>query len=307
MKVYTPRRVRERNRWLRSDGKPNFSSRVHEKPPELEPILRRDPPTATSSTNILRVCELMTQERVRLVPIVTPDNSVEGVVTGMDIIDFLGGGPKHRLVESRGYTLIYKVLDIPVGEIMEKRAIVADVDMKLTEVLELMIREGVGALPVVSKRGFEGVITERELMKYLAGKPVGVKVGEVMTKEVITVPQNITVLDAMKLMVETGVRRLPVTEDGVVKGIMVWRGVVDYVGTHKIFEELSSQSIFEFHSFPIIKVMRREVVTASEDMDLGDAAQLMFDRNVGSLLVTEDSVLKGIITERDIIYGLVAR
>ena len=304
VKVYTPRRLRERNRWLRSDGKPNFKGRIHEKPHELDPLVRRDTPTASDPTPILKICELMTSSRVRLVPIISADCTINGVVTGMDVIDYLGGGPKHRIVESRGLRLLYPVLNLPVSEIMRQDPIVIDIDTKLPRLLEVMINFGVGAVPIVSKRGYEGIITEREVMKHLAGKIVGVQVKDVMTEEVITVEDGKTLEDAMKLMIETGVRRLPVVYGKTVSGIISWRNIIDLVGTHEVFKIVKSKTIDELKSIPVREVMRKEIVTIYPEADLGEAVNVMLEKNVGSLLVTENNELKGIVTEKDIIYGL---
>lgn len=305
-KIYTPRRIREKNRWLRSDGKPNFKDRIHERPHELEPLVRKDAPTATDPTPILKACELMTSSRVRLVPIINAGREVEGVITGMDIIDYLGGGPKHNIVIKRGLRLLYPILDLPVSEIMRKNAIIVDIDTKLPKLLEVMITYGVGAVPVVSKKGYEGIITEREVMKHLAGILVGVNVRDIMTDSVITIEEGKTLEDAMKLMIETGVRRLPVTYGREVSGIIAWRQIIDLIGTHEIFRLIKSKTISEFKSLLVRDVMRKDVVTISPDADIGEAVTKMLERNVGSLLVTEGNELKGIVTEKDIIYGLVA-
>lgn len=50
--------------------------------------------------------------------------------------------------------------------------------------------------------------------------------------------------------------------------------------------------------------MSREVYTISPDEDAGNAATLMASKGVSSLLVVENGELKGIITERDILYAL---
>ncbi len=57
-------------------------------------------------------------------------------------------------------------------------------------------------------------------------------------------------------------------------------------------------------------VMMKTVVTASTNDSIEFVAKLMKKNNVGSIIVvdgTEKSVAKGIITERDIVYKLVAQ
>jgi CBS domain-containing protein len=57
---------------------------------------------------------------------------------------------------------------------------------------------------------------------------------------------------------------------------------------------------------PVRKVMRkRKLLTASPDTLVARAAQRMAARNVGAILVVENEVLVGIITERDIVFRVV--
>ena len=305
VKVYTPRRVRERNRWLRSDGRPNFRNKVHERVHELDPLLRKDITPVNDSTPILRVCELMTNLSFRMIPVLNTGGEVLGVVSGMDVIDYLGGGRKHDIVLKKGMHLLYDALKLPASNIMTPDPVTADINAKFTEVLELMINYGVGALPVLSKGMYVGIISEWEIMKYLAGKPVGVKVKEVMTDDVITIGINSTLENVMKLMVRAGIRRVPVTEDGSLAGVVTWRNIVGLIGTHRIFEVLNSKTVDELRALPLRQVLSRNTVRAGPEDDVGEAAEAMVREGRGHALVIEGNELRGVVTARDIIYGIV--
>jgi acetoin utilization protein AcuB len=49
----------------------------------------------------------------------------------------------------------------------------------------------------------------------------------------------------------------------------------------------------------VLEVTRKKVVTVEPNADVGKAARLMRENNVGSLPVVENEKLVGIITERD--------
>lgn len=49
-----------------------------------------------------------------------------------------------------------------------------------------------------------------------------------------------------------------------------------------------------------------EVVTASPDQTVREAAKLMNSRGIGAVVVTEDGELRGIFTERDVLRRVVA-
>ncbi len=307
VKVYVYRRIRERNRWLRSDGTPNFNDRIHKKPSELQPVIIRDVPVASEQTPILKVTELMYESGYRMIPILSSKDLVSGVVTGMDIIDYLGGGPRYNIILSRNLNSVYDALDVPVDNVMRNNPITVSTDMTLPQLLEVMIKYGIGAVPVTDKDGkYVGLITERSLIKYLTGKVTGVLVKDVMTENVIYVTVDTSLGKAMKTMVNTGVRRLPVVKDGVVAGMLSCKDVTGFIGSHKVFTILKRKTIDELLNLPVSDVMRTDVLTISPEADIGEAASIMNVKKVGSLLVIQGGELKGIITARDILYGTVA-
>ena len=59
------------------------------------------------------------------------------------------------------------------------------------------------------------------------------------------------------------------------------------------------------------ELCNRQVVTASRDMSIPDAARLMRDRHVGSLIVTDTidgkAMPVGILTDRDIVVEIISR
>lgn len=59
--------------------------------------------------------------------------------------------------------------------------------------------------------------------------------------------------------------------------------------------------------YKVIDVMTNKPVTCSKEMLLKDAAQLMGDINVNSLLVVENESAAGIITDEDIVRKVVAK
>ena len=47
--------------------------------------------------------------------------------------------------------------------------------------------------------------------------------------------------------------------------------------------------------------MIKKILTINEESDVKDAIELMKNSRCGGLIVTDDDILKGIITERDIL------
>lgn len=125
-------------------------------------------------------------------------------------------------------------------------------------------------------------------------------VGEVMTRDPIAIYEDVPIHDALKIMRDNQVRRLPVLND---KGALV--GIVSEKDcTHASSSPATSLSIYELHylitKVKVADVMATTVITATEDTPLEEAARIMIDNEIGCLPVERGADLVGIITETDL-------
>ena len=91
------------------------------------------------------------------------------------------------------------------------------------EAAQTMKSENVGSLPILDGGRLVGVVTDRDLaLRVLAeGKGSETVVGEIASKDVVTIDPQQTVEEAARLMAEHQLRRLPVCEeDGKLVGIL---------------------------------------------------------------------------------------
>ena len=121
-----------------------------------------------------------------------------------------------------------------------------------------------------------------------------------MTANPYTVEKKAPITDAMALMHDKGMRRLPVVDNGKVVGILT-KGDIAAVSPTKA----TTLSIYEVNyllSKTLVKdVMTKDVITISPDDLLEEAAVLMRNNKIGCLVVAnDDKSIAGIITESDI-------
>ena len=91
------------------------------------------------------------------------------------------------------------------------------------EAARIMKTEDVGSLPILENDRLVGVVTDRDLaIRLLAeGKGAETAVGEIASKDVITIDPQQSLEEAARLMAEHQLRRLPVCEeDGKLVGIL---------------------------------------------------------------------------------------
>ena len=96
-------------------------------------------------------------------------------------------------------------------------------DTTAGEAAQIMKSEDIGSLPIVEGDKLVGVITDRDLaIRIVAeGRGTDTTVGEIASKDVVTVDPQQSLEEAARLMAEHQVRRLPVVEeDGRLVGIL---------------------------------------------------------------------------------------
>ena len=129
---------------------------------------------------------------------------------------------------------------IYVENLVSRRPVTITPDRSVCEAAELMRREGVGSLIVVDPEGrLAGILTERDLAyRVVAGRcSCDVRVGEVMTprERLVTVEPGTSIAEAARIMIDVGVRHLPVvTRDGELVGVVSLRDLARAIwGMHE--------------------------------------------------------------------------
>ena len=125
-------------------------------------LMVANPKTISPTTTIWAALALMRQEDIRHLLVIGGDGKLHGVVSNRDfrrVLDFLDAEGK---VPHAG--------EIAVSEIMTKgpRIFTARVDTPLLNVAQLMVRERVGAIPIVDDQQRPvGIVTQKDVMREL--------------------------------------------------------------------------------------------------------------------------------------------
>lgn len=123
---------------------------------------------------------------------------------------------------------------------------------------------------------------------------------ERMSRSPVTIGADCTIIEALRVMRDNQVRRLPVLDEG---GSLV--GIVSEKDLlYASPSPATSLSIYEMHDLlsrlKVSELMTTELITVSPDTLLEEAARVMADNKIGGLPVVEAGRLVGIITETDI-------
>ncbi|ENN96023.1 hypothetical protein J422_04760 [Methanocaldococcus villosus KIN24-T80] len=114
---------------------------------------------------------------------------------------------------------MFNIKNIKVKDIMTRNVITAKKDESVIEAFEKMLKYKISSLPVVENNKVIGIVTTTDIGYNLIKDKytLTTTVGEVMTKNVVTINEDASILEAIKKMDEYGdkdeiINQLPVVD-----------------------------------------------------------------------------------------------
>jgi CBS domain-containing protein len=134
-----------------------------------------------------------------------------------------------------------------VADICSEDVVTVYLDESLLDVADVLREERVGSAVVLDATGAVlGMVTDRDLIVYgrrFAPSLEGTTVNEILSKDVVSVTPDTSVSSLAETMRREGVRRVPVVEDGELRGIVTLDDVVVHladVSDDEILENLAA-------------------------------------------------------------------
>jgi CBS domain-containing protein len=111
-----------------------------------------------------------------------------------------------------------------VRDVMTRDPKALDATASVMDAAELMRESDIGDVVVLEDDHLCGIVTDRDIVIRVLAEgcdPASVTLGEICSRELTTIPSTASVGDAVRLIREKAIRRLPVVEeDGEVVGIV---------------------------------------------------------------------------------------
>lgn len=169
--------------------------------------------TAKPNISIYYGIDLLLENNIRRLVLVSDDGKYVGTVTVGDIL---------RHLDDEALTRKIKVRDLKF-----KNVITINSDATLYEASRLMAENRISCLPVVDDNNLIGIITEKDIVKYISKGITEDKIGDLASKPVITVSFNDTLDNVLKLIKEKNIRHLVVlNENDKIAGILTQRDIL---------------------------------------------------------------------------------
>ena len=168
--------------------------------------------TIGSTVKIKEAAQMMVQKKGRLA--VFDSGKLVGILTASDLIRSLPVVPETW---------------VKVDDFMTKRVETADEKTPVASIVKVMGEKRIGSVIVTSKGEPFGIFTERDLLTtfLVKGKPLISEVGKESSSPLITAPVGTSVHQAAVTMAMKHIRRLPITRNGKIVGIITARDLVE--------------------------------------------------------------------------------
>ncbi|MDT8358571.1 MAG: CBS domain-containing protein [Methanomicrobiaceae archaeon] len=128
---------------------------------------------------------------------------------------YIGAGQESQALK---YTLLLQ--DVTVEDAMSKPVVTVPPDLPVKEVISMMQSSRHLGFPVVRDRELVGIVTLSDVHAIPEGDRETIKVEEIMTRDVVTLPPAAPLTEALKLISVRDFGRIPVVEKGEIRGIV---------------------------------------------------------------------------------------
>jgi CBS domain-containing protein len=284
-------------------GPVDFKSHIVQQNGEIMAVATRDVVSVPPTTTILGAVKTMTECGFRRLPVTDAGTGkLRGIITSGDVINFMGGGNKYRLVQVKHGGNLVAAVNESVRAIMTRQLETLPDSSRIKDAVAIIVNKKVGGLPIVNNDGIlAGIITERDVMRVLAAENSTLAVEDVMTSSLRVTQPDCPIAEVTRDMTQHRFRRLPVVSDEVLYGIITATDIMRYLGSREVFSRLSTGDVAEVMGLPVRTLIARDLFTTTPQESINEAARQMLEKNIGALPVINDTRLIGLVTEFDLV------
>ncbi|SDF57196.1 CBS domain-containing protein [Halorientalis regularis] len=178
------------------------------------------------------------------------------------------------------------------------------------EVARVLVEGGTKIAPVFEADQLWGIVTTNSILEAVLEHLDALTVGDIYTENVVTVSEDTHIGQAINLLREHGISRVPVLdEDGLLSGMVTTHDIVDVVvrDMDKTTRGERAGGNDRILDIPVYDVMSSPVATTDTAESVRSAVSRMLDNDYNGLVVTpegDDSQVVGILTKTDVLRAL---
>jgi diguanylate cyclase (GGDEF)-like protein/PAS domain S-box-containing protein len=178
-----------------------------------------------------------------------------------------------------------------IRQIVSRNVITVPPETSAAEAITIMARARISCIVVADKKKPVGIFTERDIVKVVNRQLAftSLPIRDIMTSPVFTIPGSQKIFEAYSLMLTNRIRHhVVVDHGGKIIGVMSQSDLINHLGL-EYFVELRK----------IEQIMSAEVLTVNKGVPVSEALARMAESGISCVVVAENLVPIGIVTERD--------
>ncbi|MGM0590390.1 MAG: CBS domain-containing protein [Halobacteriota archaeon] len=246
--------------------------------------------------------EVDSAERLGKIRAIFDEHNPKGVVVTEDS-DYAGVIGENDLVKSH-------VEDNTKAAALMRSAPQVDRHEDVREVARVLVEGDVKIAPVIEGESLWGIVTEDAILEAVLENLDALTVEEIYTDETVTVAEKDHVGQAINLLRENGISRLPVHDgDGALTGVLTTHDIVNFVVRSMDRQGKGDRrgDIDRMLDLPVYDLMTSPVLTTTQNESVRDAVSRMLDNGIAGLVVTpddDDQTITGVLTKTDVLRAL---
>jgi len=187
-------------------------------------------------------------------------------------------------------------VQMEVRDVMSKDVATISPNKSVFSAAKMMSESNISCIVVVDNGIVLGILTETDLLRRVAEQEkdfTTIRVSEIMSSPVETIPSNLSILDAGKIMEARRIKKLPILEENRLVGIITQTDLIRALTSHGVWSEIEG-------------IMTLDVVGIQRETTVAEAAEIMASCRISSIVVLEAEAVVGILTERDLLKRVIA-
>ncbi len=252
---------------------------------KVKDVMNRDVIAAHVDDPISDVLSRMQKNDFNVMPVVDDDGKFQGIIS------------YDSLNRRRSLPLTAKA-----SSVMTNCPEVRQNDAAIDVVEQLMANELRG-LPVLLKKRVVGIITRSDIINGFKSLRImkEIKNREIMNENIPTISPKDTITTARKILHDINERNIAVVDNGHLVGVVGLKDIVKANYTDNKKETMAINRKYKKESGPVDIEVEAIMVTApialGPDDTILKAAELMIRHNISTVFITEDGLLKGVVSE----------
>ena len=253
---------------------------------------------------------LMLKHKIGSIIVVSNDDMI-GIVTKSDM--------GKRMAQAEPMWRRRPIDKVPIKLVMTESPITIYPTASIKQAIDIMVENNINNIPV-TKNSVVGIITKKDVVKYISGQTLDTNVSELMNEDIVSVHRHHTINHVVDEMNKNMINKVVVIDDAekAVGIISTTNLALSAMTDHK--GKLSTKSIkmarrptpggektYRYiKEVPLVAedIMSGPVMTITRNDTVVNAAKIMIKENITALPVEHDGDIVGMITRSDIIRAV---